>query len=64
MVRAEAGPPLPPAVWETTYDHEGLVTLERFPLGRTTTYAYDGSGERRARGNLLSLTVTPDGRPT
>jgi len=50
------------AVWQTAYDAEGLVTLETMPLDRTTAYTYDTSGDRRRRGNLLSVTVTPDGR--
>lgn len=51
-----------------TYDQEGLVSSRTDAYGRVTTYAYDhpcgGSpiGERRSRGNLTRVTVTPDTR--
>ncbi|HKI00989.1 MAG TPA: Ig-like domain-containing protein [Thermoanaerobaculia bacterium] len=49
-----------------TYDDEGLVATRTDPNGRVTTYAYDAPcanppiGERRSRGNLTSISVTPD----
>ncbi len=43
-------------------DGEGLVTRVTAPLGRVTAIAYDTSGERRARGNVLSVSVTADSR--
>ena len=52
------------AIRQAAYDADGLVTLETFPLGRTIAYAYNSSGDVRSRGNLLSVTVTPDGRGT
>ncbi len=50
-----------------THEGEGLVTSRTEPLGRVTTFAYDspcsaeGSpiGDRRSRGNLTRITVTP-----
>ncbi len=48
----------------TTYtvDGEGLVTKVTLPLGRVTDIVYDTSGERRGRGNVLSVAVTADSR--
>ncbi|HEY9421595.1 MAG TPA: DUF6531 domain-containing protein, partial [Thermoanaerobaculia bacterium] len=51
-----------------TYDDEGLVSTRTDAYGRVTTYAYDTPcdglpiGERRSRGNLTQVTVTPDSR--
>ena len=52
-----------------THDDEGLVTSRTDAYGRVTTYQYDApcgggqaSGERRSRGNLTRVVVTPDGR--
>ncbi len=50
------------ADWEWEHDAEGLVTREELPGDRTTEFSYDTAGNRRARGNLLSVVVTPDGR--
>jgi RHS repeat-associated protein len=54
-----------------TYDAEGLIASRTDALGRVTTYAYDtpcgggqAIGDRRARGNLTSVTVLPDDRGT
>jgi RHS repeat-associated protein len=47
-----------------THDAEGLVTSRTDAYNRLTTYEYDSSGDRRSRGNLTSVTVTPDGRGT
>ena len=47
-------------------DSEGLVTKVTAPLGRVTAIVYDTGGEngsdRRARGNVLSVSVTADSR--
>ncbi len=45
-----------------TVDDEGLVTKVTAPLGRVTDIVYDTDGERRARGNVLSVAVTADSR--
>lgn len=52
-----------------THDDEGLVTSRTDAYGRVTTYEYDtacgdGSpvGDRRSRGNLTRVTITPDAR--
>ena len=44
------------------YDAEGLTIRRAEPMGRVTEMAYDTNGDRRSRGNLMSETVTPDGR--
>ena len=47
-------------------DGEGLVTQVTLPLGRVTDVVYDtggqDGGDRRARGNVLSVSVTADSR--
>ena len=57
------------AVVHYTHDAEGLMTSRTDAYGRVTSYEYDtacgdGSpiGDRRSRGNLTRVTVSPDGR--
>jgi RHS repeat-associated protein len=50
------------SAWLWVYDAEGLVTSEALPQGRATDLTYDTAGDRRSRGNLLSVMVTPDAR--
>jgi RHS repeat-associated protein len=48
-----------------TYDAEGLPASLTDPYGRVTSYSYDqpcggsGIGQRRSRGNLTKISVTP-----
>ncbi|MCP3935213.1 MAG: RHS repeat protein, partial [Actinomycetia bacterium] len=44
------------------YDAEGLMTRQTLPLGRRTGYVYPETSDRRARGNVSTVEVTPDSR--
>jgi RHS repeat-associated protein len=41
------------------YDDEGLLTSATTPLGRVTHYDYQQTDERRSRGNVAQISVTP-----
>ncbi|MEM7483500.1 MAG: hypothetical protein AAF481_20260 [Acidobacteriota bacterium] len=50
------------ASWDTTYDDESLITEERSPLGRVVATTFDTTGDRRGRGDALTVIVTADSR--
>jgi RHS repeat-associated protein len=47
------------AVTPFEYDDEGLLASTTEPLGRFTTYSYGERDERRSRGNMTLVSVTP-----
>ena len=47
------------AAWIFEYDDEGLLEKRTEPDGRTTETAFHTDGDRRARGNAETITVTP-----